>query len=96
MICARASVSRRIGRVDRLGNHAFEPKSAGMSADKLAIARLVVVELEPWNIRDQGFQKRFALDERQASGVATVKMEKIENVIDEPHPSRAVGRSLRL
>jgi hypothetical protein len=73
-----APVSRRIGRVDGLRNDAFEPKPAGMFADKLAIARLVVVELEAGNIPDQGFQKRFALDERQASGVAAVKMEKIE------------------
>ncbi len=65
------------------------------TADKLAVTRLVIVELEAGNIRDQGFQKRFALDERKASGVAAVEMEKIENVIDEPHPARAVGRSLR-
>jgi hypothetical protein len=67
-----------------------------MSADKLAIARLVVAELEAGNIRDQALQKRFALDEWQASGVAAVKMEKIENITDEPHPARAVSRSLRL
>ena len=67
-----------------------------MPADKLAVARLVVVELDAGNIHDQRFQKRFALDERQPSGVGAVKMEKIENVIDEPHPARAVGRRLRL
>ncbi len=62
----------------------------------LAIARLVVVELEPWNIRDQGFQKRFALDERQASGVAAVKVQKIEDVVDDPHPAQAIARGLGL
>jgi hypothetical protein len=45
-----APVSPRIGRIARLGNHAFEPKSAGMSPDKLAVAGLVVVELGAGNI----------------------------------------------
>ena len=67
-----------------------------MLADKLAVAGLVVVELKAGNARDQGFQKRLALDERQDGGVAAIEMQKIENVIDEPHPARAVARRLRL
>ena len=49
-----------------------------MSADKLTIARLVFVELEAGNTLDKGFQKCFALEERQAGGVAAVKMEKMK------------------
>jgi len=56
----------------------------------------MIVELEAGNARDQRFQKRLALDERQAGGVAAVKMQKIENVVDEPHSALAVARGLRL
>jgi hypothetical protein len=56
-----APVARRIGRVDRFGDHAFEPKSAGMSADKLVVALLMVVELEAGSARNQGFQNRFCV-----------------------------------
>src|SRR5260370_30277647 len=86
----------RIGRIDHFGNDALEPKLAGMLSDKLAITPLMVVELKAGNARDQGFQKRLALDERQIGGVAAVKMQEIETVVDEPRPARTIACGLGL
>jgi hypothetical protein len=67
-----------------------------MLADKLAVARLVIVELKAGNARDQRLQKRLALIERKTGGIPAVEMQEIESVVDEPHPVRAVARGLSL
>ena len=89
-------VARRIGCIDRLGDDAFEPEFASMFADQLAVAHLVIVELKAGNALDQGFEKRLALDERQAGGVPAIKMQKIEDVVNESHAARAIARGLGL
>ena len=43
-----------------------------------------------------GCSKRLALDQRQTGGVAAVKMQKVESVVDQLHPALAVARRLRL
>ena len=90
----QAPVSWRIRCIDRLGNDALEPELACMPADKLAVAGLAVVELDAGNVGDQRLEKRLALDERQTGGVAPVKMQKIENVVDQSNPALAIARSL--
>ena len=92
----KAPISRRIGGIDRLRNDAFESELAGVLPDKLAVTRFVAVELKAGNVRDQRLQKRFALDERQAGGVAAVEMQKVESVVDEPNSALAVARRLSL
>ena len=42
----KATVSRRVGRIDRLGDHAFEAELAGVLQDEFAVARLVAIELK--------------------------------------------------
>ena len=67
-----------------------------MFADKLAVARLVIVELEAGDARDQRFEKRLALDEWKAGGVLAIEMQEIEDVVDEAHPVRAIACGLGL
>jgi hypothetical protein len=61
----QASVSRRIGRVDRLRDHALKAELAGMRQDELAIAGLMAIELEAGLVCHQGLKQRLALDERK-------------------------------
>jgi hypothetical protein len=41
----QASVSRRVGRIDRLGDHALKTELAGVLQDEFAVACVVAVEL---------------------------------------------------
>ena len=64
-----------------------------MFADQLAVARLVIVELAG-NVRNQRLEKRLAPEERETGGVPAVKMQKIEDVVDQSNPALAIARSL--
>jgi hypothetical protein len=83
-----------IGRVDRLGHHALETELAGVFQDEFTVAYVVAVELKAGLTRDQGLKEGFALDEGNRGDIATVEMQEIEGVIDEPHSALAVGRRL--
>jgi hypothetical protein len=54
----------------------------------------VGVELKAGHPKDQRLKERLALDQRQAGGVPSVEMQKIESVIDELYIPFAVGGSL--
>ena len=56
----------------------------------------MTVELKAGCPSDQRLQQRLALNERQVGGVSTVKMEKIEGVVDKAHAALAVARGLGL
>ena len=56
------AISRRVGRVDRLGHHALEAELARVLQDQFTVASLMAVELKTRLVRQQWFQKRFALD----------------------------------
>ena len=92
----QAAVSRRIGRVDRLGDHALEAELAGVLQDEFAVAGVMAVELKAGLVCDQGLEQRLALDERKVRDVPAGKMQEIESVKDELHVALAVGRRLRL
>jgi hypothetical protein len=65
-----------------------------MGADKLAVANLMTVELQAWNIGHDRLKQRLALDKRQGCRVAAVEMQKIEGVKDQAHAARPIGRGL--
>jgi hypothetical protein len=88
------TISRHIGRVDRLRHHALEPELARVLEDKLAAADLPAVKLKAWLVEEQRFQERLALDELKPRDVPTVEMQEIESAIDELHITFAVGRGL--
>jgi hypothetical protein len=54
----------------------------------------MAVELKAKLVREQRFQKRFALDELKGRNIPTVEMQEIGSVIDEVHIAFAVGRRL--
>jgi hypothetical protein len=56
----------------------------------------VGVELKAGHPKDQRLKERLALDQRQAGGVPSVEMQKIESVIDEADAAFAVARGLSL
>jgi hypothetical protein len=91
-----APVSRRIGRIDRVGNDAFESKLTGVLPDKLAIACLVAVELKAGNVRDQRLEKSLAFDQWQAGRLSAAEMQEVESVVDEPNSALAVACRLSL
>src|ERR1700722_13989703 len=91
-----ATVSWRIGRVDRLRDDALKAELAGVFQNELAVAGVVAIELKAGLDCHQGLKQRFALDKRQPRDVTTVKMQKIESVKDELHVALAVGRRLGL
>ena len=62
-----------------------------MPSDDLALAHLMGIELKAGRPNGQPLQQRLALDERQAGGISTVEMEKIEGVIDEADATVAVA-----
>jgi len=64
--------------------------------DKLAVTRLMTIELKARLPFDQRLEKRFALDELKVRDIPTAKMQEIESVIDEVHAAFASGRRLRL
>ena len=64
-----------------------------MLSDELAVSGLVAVELKARRPGDQRLQQRLALNERQAGGVPTVEMQKIEGVVDKAHAALAVARA---
>jgi hypothetical protein len=67
---------------------------AGVLQDEFAVACLVAVELNARLARDQWLKQHLALDERQARHIASLKVQKIEGTINEPHIALAVGRRL--
>jgi hypothetical protein len=64
LLCARGLGCPAQGRIDRLGNDAFESKLAGVLPDKLPVTCFVAVELKAGNVRDQRLQNRLSLDQR--------------------------------
>jgi hypothetical protein len=46
-VCAQASVSRRVGRIDRLGDHALKTELAGVLQDESAITCLMTTHGRP-------------------------------------------------
>jgi hypothetical protein len=89
-----ATVTRRIRRVDRLGDHAFETELAGVLEDEFAIACVMTVELEPGPVPHQGLKHDLALDEREVRGVLAVEVQEIESVIDKMHAALAIRSRL--
>jgi hypothetical protein len=65
-----------------------------MAEDESAIASLMAIELDAERVCDQRLQQRLTLGERKTRDVATIKMQKIEGVIDELHVALGVGRGL--
>jgi hypothetical protein len=63
--------------------------------DKLAVARLMTIELKARLVLQQRLEKRFPLDELKGGDIPTAKIQEIESVIDEVHASFAIGRHLR-
>ena len=72
------------------------PKLPGVHSDQFSIARLLAVELEVGNCRDQRLKKRLALDERQTRDDSAVEVQEIESEIDKANPARAIARGLGL
>ena len=67
-----------------------------MLADELTVADFMAVVLETRNPRNQRAEQGLALTERPTGSITTIEMQEIEDVVDQPHSSRAVARGLRL